>query len=156
MSNSTCECSTISAFEHHLLSNTNIPNSSPLFAFETADGSWAPMIRTWFLECCNEVWEKEGLSSVKGHSFCIGGTTHLLLLGVDPWMVMEQGRWSSQSFLGYWWCCEEILVLFIGFSFQSHESILTTMSTLNQNLLVTLNDNLALHWGSQSRAYTQL
>jgi len=134
MSNSTCECSTISAFEHHLLSNTNIPNSSPLFAFETADGSWAPMKRMWFLDWCNEVWEKEGLSLVKGHGFHIGGTTHLLLLGVNPWVVMAQDHWSSQSFLRYWQCCEEILALFISFSLQSHESILSTISTFKSKI----------------------
>jgi len=56
----------------------------------------------------NEVWVQEDLSSIKGHRFRIGGTTHLLLIGVDPWIVMVQGRWSSHSFLGYWRKCEEI------------------------------------------------
>ena len=59
------------------------------------------MRRKWFLNQCNEVWAKEGLTSIKGHGFHIGGTMHLLLLGVDPWVVMAQGHWSSQSFLGY-------------------------------------------------------
>jgi len=102
MSDSTCDCSATSAFEHHLSSNTNIPSSAPLFAFETANRSWAPMKRAWFLDRCNEIWSKEGLTSIKGHGFRIGGMTHLLLLGVDPWVVMAQGRWSSQSFLLYW------------------------------------------------------
>ena len=133
MSNSTCNYSATAAFEHHITSNSAVPTTAPLFAFETSEGSWAPMKRTWFIDRCNEVWA-EGLSSVKGHGFRIGGTTHLLLLGVDPWVVMAQGRWSSQSFLGYWRRCEEILALFIGFSFQSHESILSTMSTFKSKL----------------------
>ena len=134
MSDSTCNCSAIMAFEHHLSSNSLIPASAPLFTFKTPDGSWVPMRRNWFLNRCNEIWVKEGLTSVKGHGFRIGGTTHLLLLRVDPWVVMAQGCWSSQSFLGYWHKCEEILALFIGFSFQSHESILNTMSTFKTKL----------------------
>jgi len=102
MSDSTCNCSATASFEHHISSNLAVPTTVPLFTFETSDGSWAQMKRTWFLDHCNEVWEKEVLSSVKGHGFQIGGTTHLLLLGVDPWVVMAQGFWSSQSYLGYW------------------------------------------------------
>jgi len=134
MSDSACDCSTITAFKHHLSSNTLIPVTASLFAFEMLEGSWALMKRSWFLDQCNEVWAKEGLTSIKGHGFRIGGTTHLLLLGVNPWVVMAQGQWSSQSFLGYWHRCEEILGLFIGFSFQSHHSILTTMSNFKSKL----------------------
>ena len=86
------------------------------------------------MDRCNEIWLEEDLASAKGHGFHIGGTTHLLLLGMDPWVVMVQGQWSSQSFLGYWHKCEEILSLFIGFSFQSHESILSTMSSFKTHL----------------------
>jgi len=92
ISDSMCGCSAISTFEYHLLSNYNMPASSPLFAFETLDGSWTPMTRTWFLDSCNEVWAKEGLTSVKGHSFWIGSTTHLLLLRVNPWVVMQHSQ----------------------------------------------------------------
>src|SRR5882724_965176 len=59
---------------------------------------------------------------------CISGTTHLLLLGVDPFIVMVQGRWSSNSFLLYWRKSEEIVPLFISFSLNAHSPILTTMS----------------------------
>ena len=134
MFDSTCECSAINTFEHHLTSNTTIPINAPLFAFETTDKSWSPMRRSWFIDSCDEIWHEEGLSSVKGHGFQIGSTVHLLLLGVDPWIVMMQGRWSSQAFLGYWRKCEEILSLFIGSSFQSHDSILSTMSTFRNRL----------------------
>jgi hypothetical protein len=40
---------------------------------------------------CNEVWLASGLDRMMGHSFRIGGTTHLLVSGVDPWVVMKQG-----------------------------------------------------------------
>ena len=126
---STCDCSATQAFEHHMAANTDIPPNAPLFAFEMADKSWSPMKRNWFMDHCNEVWLEEGLSSAKGHGFHIGGTTHLLLLSMDPWIVMAQGWWSSQAFLGYWQKCEEILSLLISFSFQSSNSILTTMSS---------------------------
>jgi len=56
-------------FKHHLTSNINIPPSAPLFAFKTANRQWAPMKRSWFLERCNEIWAKEGLTSIKGHGF---------------------------------------------------------------------------------------
>jgi len=92
------------------------------------------MKHTWFLNRCNAIWEKDGLSSAKGHGFHIGGTMHLLLLGVDPWIVMVQGHWSSQSFLTYWHKCEDILCFFTGFSFQSHESILSTMKVFKERL----------------------
>jgi len=44
ISDSTCECSATVAFEHHLSSNIDIPPNAPLFAFETADKSWSPMM----------------------------------------------------------------------------------------------------------------
>ena len=85
MSNSTCDCSLTATFKYHISSNSLIPSSAPLFAFKMSDGSWAPMRWMWFLDQCNKIWAKEGLTSVKGHGFQIGGTMHLLLLSVDPW-----------------------------------------------------------------------
>ena len=131
---STCQCSLTTTLEHHLSSNSAIPAHAPLFAFETGPNLWSPMSHSWFMQWCNEIWVKDSLTSVKGHGFCISGTTHLLLLGIDPWVVMVQGHWSSNSFLSYWHKCEEILSLFIGFSFQSHESVLLTMSSFKSKL----------------------
>ena len=132
---SSCACSLTAALKHYLESNSAIPSSAPLFAFETSNDAWAPMKRQWFLNCFNEIWTKQGLGSIKGHGFIIGSMTHLFLLGVDPWIVMVQGCWSSQSFLTYWHRCKEILPLFIGFTFQSHESILSTMSSFKNKLM---------------------
>ena len=134
ITDSTCSCGVITALEHHLSSNMAIPVSAPLFMFEMVDIQWSPMKWAWFMARCNAVWEKEGLASIKGHGFHIGGTTHLLLLGVNLWVVMVQGQWSSQAFLSNWHKCEDILCLFIGFSFQSHDSILSTMHVFKAKL----------------------
>jgi len=40
----------------------------------------------------------------------MGGTTHNLLLGVDPFVVIIRRRWSD-SFLACWRHCGEILPL---------------------------------------------
>src|SRR5882672_11859124 len=92
-----CPYSTEPAFNNHWLINSHVPPSAHIFAFETADGNHAPMCRLWFLSRCNEVWEKDGLTVLSGHSFRIGGTTHLLLMGINPFIVMAQGCWHSLS-----------------------------------------------------------
>ena len=86
----------------------------------------------------------------KGHGFRIGGTTHLLLLSIDPWIVMVQGHWGSQAFLSYWRQCEEILPLFMGFHLQDHASILMTMLAFRLKLLGFNNIQSQLFKGSQS------
>ncbi|KDR79126.1 hypothetical protein GALMADRAFT_243004 [Galerina marginata CBS 339.88] len=68
------------------------PSNAPFFSFETAHGGWAPMTKGWFLSRCNEVWVAAGLPEMPGHSFRIGGATHLLLMGVAPDLVAVQGR----------------------------------------------------------------
>ncbi|KAG2157540.1 hypothetical protein DEU56DRAFT_906174 [Suillus clintonianus] len=49
--------------------------------------------------------------AISGHSFCIGGTTELLLCGVPPHIIKTLGRWSSDAFLLYWCCLKEIAPL---------------------------------------------
>ena len=90
MTDTHCNCSPVAAFNHHLESNSSVPSLAPMFAFKIGEGMWSPMRGSWFLMQCNEVWACEGLVSVKGHGFRISGTTHLLLLGVNPWAVMVQ------------------------------------------------------------------
>jgi len=48
-----CNCSPITAFEHHLASNTLLPPSAPMFAFEMGEDTWSPMRRSWFLAWCH-------------------------------------------------------------------------------------------------------
>lgn len=49
ISDSTCKCSAVTTFNHHLAANTKVPHNAPLFAFKTADGNWAPLRCSWFL-----------------------------------------------------------------------------------------------------------
>jgi hypothetical protein len=55
-----------------------------------------------FMKMCNEVWSIEGFPRITGHSFRIGGTTSLLLAGIDTQIVKGMGRWSSDAFKCYW------------------------------------------------------
>jgi len=133
-----CPCSAEPAFMNHWHINSHVPSSAHIFTFETADGNHAPMCRSWFLSQCNEIWGKDGLDALSGHSFRIGGTTHLLLLGVNPFIVMVQGRWGSLAFLNYWCLCEEILPTFISFSISSKSSLLSNMAVFKSHMLNTL------------------
>jgi len=54
------------------------------------------------MNMCNEIWKKEDIQRITGHSFRIGGTTAYLMAGVDPDIVKKMGRWSSDAFLRYW------------------------------------------------------
>jgi hypothetical protein len=108
----------VSAFRHHLSANSAVPASAPLFAFETLDGGWAPMTKSWFMERCREVWVAVGMDAdLDGHGLRIGGATELLLQGVAPDVVATQGRWKSRAFLEYWRKIESILPTFISRSF---------------------------------------
>jgi len=135
ITDSDCITSAIEALENHLIINAAVPGEAPLFAWESADGSYRPMTREWFMSRCNEIWQIEGLGSLLGHGFRIGGTTHLLLLGVDPTIVMALGRWTSKAFLAYWRQCEQILAMFIGFSLDSRSSVIQIMSNFRATLL---------------------
>ncbi|KAG1827644.1 hypothetical protein DFJ58DRAFT_672529, partial [Suillus subalutaceus] len=57
-----------------------------LFSFETAEGSWSPLTKPWFLARRNEIWVSAGHPSMPGHAFRIGGAgaTELLLEEVHP------------------------------------------------------------------------
>ncbi|KAK0467798.1 DNA breaking-rejoining enzyme [Desarmillaria tabescens] len=120
----------LSAIQHHLDVNSDIPDDAPLFAFRSGETAWTALDRKKFMTRCNSIWEAEGLQTVLGHSFRIGGATFLLLSGVDPWVVMKQGRWSSKAFLRYWRSIEEILPLFIGDSLDNFRSLKESMSRL--------------------------
>lgn len=64
-----------------------------------------------FMAMCNEVWSRHGWPKITGHSFRIGGTTALLMAGVNPNIVKKMGRWSSDAYLRYWRTVEEIFGL---------------------------------------------
>ncbi|KIY52607.1 DNA breaking-rejoining enzyme, partial [Fistulina hepatica ATCC 64428] len=100
------------ALEHHLLcANLNLPPHAPLFAFkDTSDAQgFTPLTKTAFLDRCNEIWTAAGHTALNGHSFRIGGTVELLLMGLDPRTVALTGGWSSLAFLLYWHQLDEII-----------------------------------------------
>ena len=133
-----CPCSAQWAFLNHLTVNSHAPEAAHIFTFETETGNFEPMHRVWFMDRCNEIWAHSSLPPLTGHSFRIGGTTHLLLLGVDPFIVMAQGRWRFAAFLDYWQLCEEIIPTFTGFSLHSKSSLLSTMALFKQQLICSL------------------
>src|SRR5882724_2131704 len=49
MTDTWCNCSPTSAFEHHLIYNSAVPDSAPLFAFETVVGMVSN--ETWVVPC---------------------------------------------------------------------------------------------------------
>ncbi|KAG2107940.1 DNA breaking-rejoining enzyme [Suillus discolor] len=109
----------ISALNHHLLANTTVLVDAPFFTFETENGGWAPMMRTWFMNHCNQVWKQNGLAELSGHCFRIGGATELLLQGTPPDVVAMQGRWKSRAFLEYWRKIDSILPMFVSSTFSN-------------------------------------
>ncbi|KAJ7465708.1 hypothetical protein FB451DRAFT_1138277 [Mycena latifolia] len=119
----------VAALEHHLVVNADVPDSAPLFSYTTQSGC-AHLTRADFIGRCNEIWLAAGMAALNGHGFRIGGTTHLLLRGVDPWVVMKQGRWTSAAFLVYWRNVEEILPLFIGDSLDTFTSLKNSVARL--------------------------
>jgi len=90
----------VAAIRNHLQVNSNAPPEAPFFAFVEGQESRV-LDKMTFMRKCTPAWEAAGLPSAKGHSFRIGGCTRLLLLGVHPTMVAQQGRWSSAAFMRY-------------------------------------------------------
>ncbi|KAF8210224.1 hypothetical protein K438DRAFT_1571045 [Mycena galopus ATCC 62051] len=91
----------IKATENHIAVNA-LPADAPLFSYRNDRGNLICLSRKKFLARCNEIWSAHGIPSFTGHSFRIGGTTELLLAGVNPDVVQAMGRWLSDAFLVYW------------------------------------------------------
>jgi hypothetical protein len=75
------------------------------------DNSIHVLDKKTFMNMCNSVWSTYGWPTITGHSFRIGGTTALLVSGVDPSVVKKMGRWSSEAYLRYWRSVEEVFHL---------------------------------------------
>ncbi|KAF8573067.1 hypothetical protein K439DRAFT_1376608, partial [Ramaria rubella] len=105
-----------------------------LFAWHTAADGWELMTKEWFMNRCNDIFRDHGLQIMDRHSFCIGGTTWLLLLGVDPWIIKVIGRWSSAAFLTYWCKIECILPNFISDAYQAVQTLSSCMSRFVSSL----------------------
>lgn len=90
----------VKALQKHLAIN-QFPETTILFSYKDVYG-FSALLKYQFLARCNEIWSSCGLTRTSGHSFRIGGTSHLLLCGVHPDIIKKSGRWSSDSFLRYW------------------------------------------------------
>ena len=101
-----CPCT---ALRNHLDTNQDVPGTSSLFAYTTANSRWEHMTKSKFMDFCATVWREAALTHVLGHSFRIGGAVELLLAGVSPEIVAATGSWTSLAFLLYWRRMEEIL-----------------------------------------------
>ncbi|RXW12851.1 hypothetical protein EST38_g13003 [Candolleomyces aberdarensis] len=120
------------AIRRHISLNFSRPPNIPLFSFNSSSKEgWSLMTKDLFLRWCNKIWTAAGMPEMPGHSFRIGGATHLLLMGVHPDIVATQGRWLLRAFLEYWRRIDSILPLFISShqSFASHLSIQLSMKT---------------------------
>lgn len=100
------------AVRHHILVN-RITGDTPLASYLTPDGSRRCLTKKAFIARCNELAALDGFDPITGHSFRIGGTTHLLLAGVDSKVVQAMGRWSSDAFMQYWREVEALGVLHV-------------------------------------------
>lgn len=97
----------VSSLRQHLKRNSVAPTSL-LFSFRDDYGT-SVLVKSQFLKHCNDIWASCGLTQTTGHSFRIGGTSHLLLCGVDPDIIKKSGQWSSNSFLRYWRNLETVI-----------------------------------------------
>ncbi|KIK81678.1 hypothetical protein PAXRUDRAFT_746987 [Paxillus rubicundulus Ve08.2h10] len=105
----------LKALSLHATVNSGIPAYTPLFSYKNPSG-WEPLTKASFILRCNDVWVQNGFPSMPSHTFHIGGTTELLLQGVNPDVITVQGQWTSQAFLDYWRRVESVLPLFISSS----------------------------------------
>jgi len=70
-----------------------------------------------------EIWSGKGVSTLLGHSFRIGGTTHLLLLGIDPFIIMAQGQ-EVFTFRIIGECVRRLSLLLLTYTFLStHQDV---------------------------------
>ena len=95
----------ISLLKNHI-HISSIPRDGLLFSFRESD-NLIVLDKAFFLRHCNDVWQLLGHPRFTGHSFCIGGTTKLLI-GIPPDVVRVTSCWSSESFLRYWRSLEDL------------------------------------------------
>jgi hypothetical protein len=89
-------------------------DAAPLFSWSDRHGMVHPMIPGTVLGRIREVLSAYGWSASFGHSFRIGGASHLLAQGVDPELVRLQGRWKSLAYETYIRAFEQVLSRHVG------------------------------------------
>jgi hypothetical protein len=85
---------------HHIVTSRLL--DSALLCEYVEGGKVRTLDKENFMAMCNGIWSLHGFQRITGHSFRIGGTTSLLLSGVDAEIVKGMGRWSSDAFKLYW------------------------------------------------------
>lgn len=99
------------ALFHHIKTN-ELKEQDPLFSYRVharTQPTLRRMTTNAFLARCNELWTRAGLARATGHAFRIGGTTELLIAGIDTDVVRAMGRWSSDAFLKYWRTLDQLI-----------------------------------------------
>lgn len=101
------------ALLHHCKLSKLGPTDS-LFAYRThAHAAPRPLTTNAFLARCNEIWSRADIQRATGHAFRIGGTTELLVSGIDTDVVRAMGRWSSDAFLKYWRTLDQLVPMHV-------------------------------------------
>ncbi|EUC54628.1 site specific recombinase, phage integrase family protein, partial [Rhizoctonia solani AG-3 Rhs1AP] len=93
----------IAAIERLLSSNRTLHGTDFLFAYtDKHNKATKNLTSEAFLTRVNDIWSRSDHPRITGHSFRIGGTTHLLHSGIAPEVVRMMGRWASDAHFRYW------------------------------------------------------
>ncbi|KAF5363223.1 hypothetical protein D9758_008409 [Tetrapyrgos nigripes] len=92
----------LKALALHLNVNKDVPKSYSLFRYMAEQGNPQHMVKNKFLELCFDIWTRECICDILGHSFRISSVIHLLSLGLALEYVAAVGGWMSLVFLLYW------------------------------------------------------
>lgn len=81
----------VAALNNHLTVNT-LSKDALIFSYQDAHGSTL-LLKKQLMARCYDVWQQGTVPSTlpTGHSFRIGGTSHLLLCGVHPDIIKQTG-----------------------------------------------------------------
>ncbi|KIJ29526.1 hypothetical protein M422DRAFT_188251, partial [Sphaerobolus stellatus SS14] len=101
----------ITAINLHI-SNSRLPSDYLLFTYQVQE-RFIPLMKSAFLARCNAIWMSRGFPRFTGHSFRIGGTIELFSSGVHPDVVRALSHQSSDAFLVYWCCIDDIAPIHI-------------------------------------------
>jgi hypothetical protein len=94
--------------KNYLLQTPSIPESRPLFQFE----SGTPLTRATLTSHLRSLLQQQGLDETlyASHSFRIGATTAAGSAGLPTWLIKTLGRWSSDCYERYIRTPRDVLV----------------------------------------------
>ncbi|KAF8227872.1 hypothetical protein L208DRAFT_1379597 [Tricholoma matsutake] len=108
------------ALENHFHINNISDHDAPLSAFGKGS-TWLHLSKDQFLKIPSGIYNSSHLDIVLGHSYHIGGSVHLLTMGMAPEIIMKLGGWTSMCFLLYWHHLELIVPLAITHAWVSQQ-----------------------------------